>query len=325
MRLPIIILSVLFLFTGCNRKTQSQIPGKPPYPTVAEQRAALQNILRTPSPRVLDSARIISILMFLSSPACEGRRPGTPGHLLALDRVVNEMRNAGVDSIGSSILQQFEATGINGTTAGINVIGKVEGTTNPSRYIVVTAHYDHLGKTASGEIFHGADDNASGVAALLAMAKYFRAHPVNYSLLFVALDREESGLEGAHAFVQQFVPAANIDILMNINMDMIARSDKNEIFVSGVFHYPSLSYLVEDNRSKTTLTLLMGHDTGSQTDDWTTQSDHAAFHTKKIPFLYFGVEDHPDYHKITDTHDKIHYGRYIEAANLIAGVIKTVK
>jgi hypothetical protein len=69
----------------------------------------------------------------------------------------------------------------------------------------------------------------------------------------------------------------------------------------------------------------MGHDTGSQTDDWTTQSDHAAFHAKKIPFLYFGVEDHPDYHKITDTPEKIDKSRYIEACNLITEIIKTVK
>ena len=320
----LLFFSVLIATTACKRKTQTAVTTKP-YPTVAEQRAALQNISRTAAPRILDSAAIISNLEYLSAAATEGRKPGTTGHQLALSMVVNEMRKTGVDSLGNSIVQQFNGKIVNGTNAGTNVIGLLRGTGNSDKYIVVTAHYDHLGKTSTGEIFHGADDNSSGTAALLAMADYFRNHPVGYSLLFVALDREESGLEGAHAFVQQFATAQNINVLMNINMDMIARSDKNELFAAGIFHYPSLSYLVENNRSKTTLALLMGHDTGSQTDDWTMQSDHAAFHAKKIPFLYFGVEDHPDYHKVTDTFDKINYSRFVEACNLIALVIKSVK
>ena len=322
------ITALLFLFvlatTGCKRKVQTAVADKP-YATLAEQRTALQKLPRSPAPRILDSTNIIGNLEYLASSAAEGRRPGTAGHALALKRVTDEMRKAGVDSFGNSIIHSFSGKVVNGTNAGSNVIGLVTGTTHPAKYIVVTAHYDHLGKTAAGEIFHGADDNASGTAALIALTKYFKDHPAKYSLAFVALDREESGLEGAYALVQQLIPAFRMDVIMNINMDMIARSDKNELFAAGVFHYPALAYLVMENRSKTTLDLLMGHDTGSQTDDWTMQSDHAAFHAKKIPFLYFGVEDHPDYHKVTDTFDKINKGRYIEACNLIALVIKSVK
>ncbi len=325
MRITVLfLLTVLITATGCKRKAQTAVPDKP-YPSLADQHAALQKLSRTPAPRVLDSVHMIANLQYLSSDAAGGRRPGTEGHSLALTRVINEMRKAGVDSFGNSIIQQFAGKVVNGTNAGSNVIGRVTGTANPDKYIVVSGHYDHLGKTPAGEIFHGADDNASGTAALLALANYFRNHPVKYSLVFVAFDREESGLEGAHAFVQQFIPANQIDVLININMDMIARSDKNELFASGIFHYPALAYLVEKNRSKTTLDLLMGHDTGSQTDDWTMQSDHAAFHAKKIPFLYFGVEDHPDYHKVTDTFEKINLGRYVEASNLVALVIQSVK
>jgi hypothetical protein len=325
MRITItILISIVLITSGCKRKTQTAVQNRP-YPSIAEQRSALQKLSRTASERILDSLSIISNLEYLSAAATEGRKPGTAGHQLALTRIVNEMRNTGADSFGNSILHPFNGKVLNGTNAGTNVVGRVKGSTDADKYIVVTAHYDHLGKSSTGEIFLGADDNASGTAALLAMAKYFSDNPIKYSLVFVALDREESGLEGAYAFVQQYVPDQSMNVIMNINMDMIARSDKNELFVAGVFHYPSLSYLIENNRSKTSLDLLMGHDTGSQSDDWTTQSDHAAFHGKKIPFLYFGVEDHPDYHKVTDTFDKINYNRYLEACNLIAQVIKTVQ
>ena len=325
MRIVIIFfLFLLILSNGCKRKAQAPAPDKP-YPSLTEQRAALQKLSRTPAARVLDSINLIDNLKYLSSVVTEGRRPGSEGHAVALKRVIDEMRGAGVDSFGNSILQQFSGKAINGTNAGTNVIGRIQGTSEPEKYIVISGHYDHLGKTPAGQIFYGADDNASGTAALFALAKYFRSHPVKYSLIFVALDREESGLEGAHAFVQQFIAAQQIDVLMNINMDMIARSDKNELFAAGIFHYPALAYLVNQNRQKTTLDLLMGHDTGSQTEDWTMQSDHAAFHAKKIPFLYFGVEDHPDYHKVTDTYDKINLGRFVEACNLIAQVIQSVK
>ena len=325
MRIQFLLFFLLLIITtGCKRKAQTAVADKP-YPSLTEQRAALQKLSRASAERVLDSTGIIANLEYLSSPAAEGRRPGTEGHVLALKRVINEMRNAGVDSFGNSIIQEFSGKVVNGTTAGTNVIGRVSGTSQPEKYIVVTGHYDHLGKTPAGEIYHGADDNASGTAALLALAKYFKDHPIKYSLAFVALDREESGLEGAYAYVQQFIPSKQIDVLLNLNMDMIARSDKNELFVAGVIHYPDLAYLVVENRSKTTLDLLMGHDTGSQTDDWTMQSDHAAFHAKKIPFLYFGVEDHPDYHKVTDTFEKINLGRYVEACNLVAQLIKSIK
>ncbi len=325
MRITVLLfLCVLITTSGCKRKAQTAVADKP-YPSLAEQRAALLKLSRSPAPRLLDSSGIVANLKYLSAPDAEGRRPGTQGHSLALRRVIDEMRKAGVDSFENSIVQQFTGKVLNGTNVGYNVVGRVTGTHQPEKYIVITAHYDHLGKTSAGEIFHGADDNASGTAALIALAKYFRDHPVKYSLVFVALDREETGLEGAHALVQQLIPALKIDVMMNINMDMIARSDKNELFAAGIFHYPSLSYLVFESRSKTTLDLLMGHDTGSQTDDWTLQSDHAAFHSRKIPFLYFGVEDHPDYHRITDTFDKINLGRYVEACNLVAQVIKSVK
>ena len=111
---------------------------------------------------------------------------------------------------------------------------------------------------------------------------------------------------------------------MNLNLDMVARSDKNEIYACGLKHYPALGYAVEAVQSKTTVNLLSGHDSGSFHEDWTTQSDHYAFHKAGIPFLYIGVEDHEDYHRTSDTFDKINYSSYIENCNMIAMLVKAL-
>ncbi|HUQ67660.1 MAG TPA: M28 family peptidase, partial [Flavitalea sp.] len=279
-----------------------------------------------PAPRLLDSAAIISDLQFLSSDLCEGRKPGTAGHEQALQRLATKLRSAAVDSFDNSLLQDFTTKAVNGTTKATNIVGFVKGTASPQKFIVITAHYDHLGIAADGKIFHGADDNASGAACLVAMATYFKQHPHNYSLIFAALDREESGLDGAYELVRKFNdPSANIKMVMNFNMDMIARSDKNEIFACGISYYPVFRQVVEETRRKTTVKLLMGHDTGGGIDDWTKQSDHYAFLRAGIPFLYIGVEDHPDYHKVTDTFDKVDKGKYIENCNMLLQMILLLK
>ena len=110
-----------------------------------------------------------------------------------------------------------------------------------------------------------------------------------------------------------------------LNIDMIARNDKNEIFACGISHYPSFIYLIKETQKKTNSKLLIGHDTGNDRNDWTGLSKHYRFHMQNIPFLYLGVEDHPDYHKITETFEKIDLLEYIENCNLLtlfASVIK---
>ena len=290
----------------------------PPYQPLDEQLTSLKNKPVVIPSRLLDSSQIVGDLKFLSSDSCEGRQPGTEGHDRAVNRILQQMRKIGLDSFNSSLLQIFTGKEKNRTKVGQNIIGYVKGTTHPGKYIVISAHYDHIGKTVKGEIYHGASDNASGTACLLAMAKYFKEHPHPYSLIFAAFDREESGEEGSFYFVEQAMSNEHhLNIKFNLNIDMIARNDKNEIFACGIVHYPSFAYLVKETQGKTNVKLLMGHDTGNRRDNWTNLSDHYPFHLEKIPFLYIGVEDHPDYHKTTDTFDKIDLGSYIENCNMI--------
>ena len=89
---------------------------------------------------------------------------------------------------------------------------------------------------------------------------------------------------------------------------MVSRSDKKELYVAGPGRWPLLGPLLQAPASRASIAVKFGHDTGGGQDDWTQQSDHGPFHSAGIPFVYLGVEDHADYHKPTDTADKIDPG-----------------
>jgi Zn-dependent M28 family amino/carboxypeptidase len=268
--------------------------------------------------RILDSTQMVNDLQALSSDAFKGRKAGTPEVLLSHALIQNRLRAAATDSFAPGFAQNFTY----GSVARKNFLGLVRGSTYPDKYIVVGAHFDHLGINGAGAIYHGADDNASGVACVLAMAKYFKQHQPAYSIIFALWDGEEDGLRGSAYFVNNLPAGVSLPQLkFNLNMDMIARSDNNSIWASGLAHYPAYRYLVDSVKNRTTIQLKSGYDTPADPQDWTLLSDHASFFNKNIPFLYLGVEDHADYHKPTDTFDKIDLNRFVENANIAAQML----
>jgi Zn-dependent M28 family amino/carboxypeptidase len=251
-----------------------------------------------------------------------GRGIGTPGAAKAREYVVTRFKEAGLKSFSSSYLQPFDFTNRrNEKINGVNVIGYITGKNNPEKYIVITAHYDHVG-IQKGEIYNGADDDASGTAALFALAKYFKEKSPSHSIIFVAFDGEESGLRGSRAFIAA-PPVKKESIILNINMDMVSRNDKNELYASGTYHNPGLKPQLDAIAKSAKIKLLIGHDRPEQgQDDWTNQSDHFAFHQAKIPFIYFGVEDHKDYHKSTDDFENINQEFYVRTVETILETVK---
>jgi Zn-dependent M28 family amino/carboxypeptidase len=255
----------------------------------------------------------------------KGRVSGSPEILKAREYVVKRFKEVGLKPFADSYLQEFEFKNrrTSETVKGANVSGVVRGKKNPEKYIVVTAHYDHVG-VEKGEIYNGADDNASGTAALFAIAEYFQKNRPANSLIFVAFDAEEQGLQGSRHFVAN-LSVKKESVLLNVNMDMVSRGDRGELYAAGAFHYPFLKPHLEAAQKNAPVKLLLGHDdpkTGS--NDWTSQSDHAAFHSEKIPFVYFGVEDHADYHKPTDDFDKIPQKFYVGAVETILEAVKNL-
>lgn len=268
----------------------------------------------------LDSASLINDLNSLSSEALGGRETGTPGNALAQAYIARRFDSLQLKQPDSGRFQSFPLGNRSTPITGKNIIGIIPGTTYPDKYYVISAHYDHLG-TKGDKIYFGADDNASGSACLLALARYFKHHPPKHSFIFTSFDAEEKGLVGSRYFVGH-LPVDSTKVLLNVNMDMVSRNDKNEIYASGTWHYPFLKKYVDSIKPLTSVTVSFGHDNPSEGhNDWTNQSDHYPFHKAKIPYLYFGVEDHPDYHKPTDTFDKVDKGFYFRVCNMIRETI----
>ena len=258
----------------------------------------------------------------LSSDAYQGRKTGTKGAEMARAYIIERFQKLGLKSYPQNVnyAQEFTFNSRGGAKVnGTNVIGYIPGKT--SNIIVVSAHYDHLG-VVKDQIFNGADDNASGTAGLLKIAAYFAKNKPTNTIIFASFDAEEMGLQGAKAFVAN-PPVPIATIAVNLNMDMISHSDKGELYVAGTFKYPFLKKHIDTNRKDIKVTL--GHDDPKLgRDDWTNQSDQGAFNAKNIPFLYFGVEDHKDYHKATDKYETITKQFFSNAANVVLDVVKSI-
>lgn len=236
----------------------------------------------------------------LAADDMEGRLVGSPGSASARAYLLERMRTIGLEPVSTTFEQPFEAQHDGATLNGVNLIGRIRGSGTSDRVLLIGAHYDHFG-VRDGKVLNGADDNASGVAVLLSIAQAFARERPAHDVIFALWDAEEQGLYGAKAFVAApSVPLSRI--ALNLNLDMMSRSDRNELWLAGAHHYPFLRARFERLVAHAPVTLRLGHDgpPWQGVDDWTDGSDHAIFHRKGIPFAYFGVEDYADYHQPTD-------------------------
>lgn len=272
----------------------------------------------------INSQKLIRHIEYLSSDELAGRKPLSEGNLKARKYILEELISMDlVEPLYPDFLQKFSFTNQREQktyTDAANVVAFIPGSQS-RKLIVVTAHYDHVGigrvDMEGDSIYNGADDNASGTAALMVLAEYFSKTRPLHGMMFVALDAEEMGLRGARVLVNDF-PYPLEQILLNVNMDMLSRSDKNELYVSGTYYYPQFKSILEKVANGSDPKLAFGHDEpGTGSNDWTKSSDHGAFFEKKVPHLYFGVEDHEDYHKPSDEFENIQPQFYINAVNLI--------
>lgn len=262
----------------------------------------------------VDMDTAMRVFETLASDDMQGRATGTPGGDKAREYLKSEIKQLDVFDSTSGQVFAFTPRVREGETAteieGTNLIGLIDtddGDTGP--LLVITAHYDHLGTRDNGDIYNGADDNASGSAALFAIAQSFKINPPDHDVMIVWLDAEERGLQGARALVAND-NSFNGRPVFNLNLDMVSQNE-SEIYYAGTYHYPESKPLIEKAAKGTGLTLLFGNDRPEDgPNDWTTQSDHAVFHAAGIPFGYFGVADHPQYHQPTDTFETIPQGFY---------------
>ena len=268
--------------------------------------------------------RLKADLEFLCSPALTGRETGTPGADQAAAYIAQQMQVAGLAPIlpgGLGGVTPYHATwtyeggvafgpGPHRTfttplaTAACNLVGIIPGQDPALRaeYVYITAHFDHLGQH-EGDLYPGADDNASGTVALLEAARLLRgAHP-RRTIAFLAVSGEEEGLLGSEAYLTT-PPVPNGGILAAINLDMVGRGRPGELHVMPAQRDGDVSTLVQEAR---VIAEAQGMPLAAAIDGFWRQSDHYSFARRSIPSLCFNTGVHGDYHQPTDTPDKIDY------------------
>jgi Zn-dependent M28 family amino/carboxypeptidase len=269
----------------------------------------------------VDAGQIFRDVQVLSADDMEGRLAGSPGSEKARAYLIQRLTQAGVKPIGDSFERPFTfATRAGAERHGTNLLGVVRGTRQPDQYVVLSAHYDHVG-VRNGEVFNGADDNASGVAALLAVAAHYAAAPPQHSLLIAVLDAEEAGLQGAKALMRE-PPVPVASMIVDLNMDMVGRDPGNKLFATGTYLFPYLKPILE-KIAQPPVALAFGHDTPGE-EDWTKDSDHYAFGEAGVPWIYFGVEDFDQHHKATDDAATIDRGLLAGAAATVIAAVQQV-
>jgi aminopeptidase YwaD len=220
---------------------------------------------------------------------------------------------------GVSVRFKTDVVRITGKSA--NVAGLLKGS-DPrlsNEYVVVGAHYDHLGlggpeslaAKPEGEIHHGADDNASGTSGLLELARSLAAERVKpkRTIVFVAFSGEELGLLGSGAYTKK--PAAPLaQTVAMVNMDMIGRLRQGSLFIGGVGTSPAWKPLIDKLNHAEAPAAAAGNGSGSRFQlsfgqDGFGPSDHQSFYVRDVPVLFFFTGTHDDYHKPTDTAEKI--------------------
>lgn len=211
---------------------------------------------------------------------------------------------------------------------GNNVVGYIEGRVKPDEFIVVSAHYDHLGKRGD-EIFNGADDNGSGTSTLLELARASQQAVLEgmrpeRSIVFVWFCGEEKGLLGSQYYAENPVfPLANT--VANINVDMIGRTDEkykndpNYIYVIGSDRLSTDLHKINENVNQkyTQLTLDYTYNDENDPNKYYYRSDHYNFAKKGVPAIFYFSGVHDDYHRTTDDVEKINFDKMANVGKLI--------
>jgi Zn-dependent M28 family amino/carboxypeptidase len=261
----------------------------------------------------------------LSSDLMEGRKAGTKGIEKAAQYIEKEFERIGLKNFGTqkAYRQNFEQRGL----SLFNVIGYLEGKSKKEEFVVISAHYDHLGVKQGEEedlIFNGANDNASGVSAVLALAEFFSNKNNNErSILFIAFTAEEMGLIGSNYFGRNIDPEK---IIAGINIEMIGKESP---------FGPKTAWLTGYNRSDFG-EIIKKNLTGSEytvyPDPYTRynlffRSDNASLARLGVPAHTFStspMDKDLDYHKVSDEVDTLDPFTISETIKAIAAGTKSI-
>lgn len=287
-----------------------------------------------PAPELrADSARIRNDIEYLASDALEGRGTGTAGNDSATAFAARRYASLGMREGAPAYLQPFVARSAmsahDGGRTGLatrNVVAVLPGT-DPrlvGQVIVIGAHIDHLGRSTTGaldadagaEIRNGADDNASGTAGVLELARLFAARPARRTIVFANFSGEELGLLGSQYFVEH-LPVPRDSVVAMLNFDMIGRLRGDSLIVYGVATASELPAVLDSANAPLRLTL-------RRVGDGFGPSDHSSFYARDIPVLHFFTNVHDDYHRASDDAAKVNVAGAARVVTLAERVVRAI-
>ena len=286
---------------------------------------------------VIDKTNAEAYIGFLASDELEGREAGFQGGRIAGEYIVSHLKTMGIDPLFDSYYQPFEAynkerqkrgrfqvhpdsiailkQGVHQKLSMKNILGKIEGK-NPNEYVIVGAHYDHLGfdpMLDGDQIYNGADDNASGVSAVLQIAKAFKATGVQpeRTVIFAFWDGEEKGLLGSKYFTQTYPEIGKVKGYLNF--DMIGRNNDEANPTHVVYFYteshPAFGDWLKNDIKKYNLNLTPNY---RPWDKPIGGSDNGPFALLGIPIIWYHTDGHPDYHMPSDHVEKINWSKIVD-------------
>ncbi len=319
---PIILSLLLF---GCKTKTQNE--------------EATSSNLTQKSPtqyeNIITDSILKKYLYVIASDEMEGRMTGEPGQKLAANYIrdffiENNLKSPkGANNFFQTVPDTFFRPGSN-IKSSENVIAYVEGYKYPEEVVVVMAHYDHIGKDANGNINNGADDNGSGTVAVMTIAKAFQkakedGNGPKRSVVFLLVTGEEVGLVGSRFYtdeeplfkLQNTVAALNLDMIGRITPER--KNNPNYIYLIGTDRLSTELHKVSEkaNRMYVHLDLDYKYNAHDDPNRFYYRSDHYNFAKHNIPSIFYFNGVHEDYHKPTDTADKIEYQLLEKRARLV--------
>jgi Zn-dependent M28 family amino/carboxypeptidase len=271
------------------------------------------------------------LLYVYASDYFQGRETGTLGQKRAVTflREFYQNRNIKAAQGTQDYFQPMELTIKGQPIATENVVAIIEGSSKPEEYIVISSHLDHEG-IKNGEIYNGADDDGSGTVALLEIAEAFQAAAAEgngpaRSIIFLHVSGEEKGLLGSRYYTDNpLYPLANT--VANLNIDMVGRTDpkresknRNYVYLIGTDRLSAELHEISEQANDATLKMDLDY-TYNAVDDpnrFYFRSDHYNFAKNNIPVIFYFNGTHADYHKPTDTVEKIEYDLLAQRAQLV--------
>jgi len=285
-----------------------------------------------------DSTVIRQDIEYLASDKLEGRLAGTPGNDSAAAYLARCYRSLGLTELLPGYLQPFDALSAEDAHAGRtaprptqNVVALLRGRDPALReeYVVIGAHFDHLGRSstfaldpAAGDaIRNGADDNASGTAAVLDLARLLAANPPRRSVIFVNFSAEELGVLGSSWFVNH-PPVPLASIVAMLNFDMVGRLRNDKLIVYGTSTATELKGILDSANAASAAGSATFRISGG--GDGYGPSDQSSFYAKDIPVLHFFTDLHEDYHRATDDAAKINAAGEARVVDLALRVVRAI-